>query len=260
MFGNKNSIYFILLPFKGTATLFQLLKNISFTFSQDFRVRLLLPEVQTWICISKRAVGHCSNLWVWGTTKPKAPGFNGHEPESNISANETCWRPQKIFREKLGIVRIQNNCLLRHIVVEIYWQKYLRPPSVLTASSPKSVNIPIILRGILASSAHQDRRPRQCWSLEPNPVCSLTCKESLSSSYTSSHWETQGTGRIELFLWKWCLLQMYFPLVNGVFKADKKNCCSGTKSQCTVHVLFGFWGSPPLHWIESSLVFIWPLS
>lgn len=31
-----------------------------------------------------------------------APGFNGHVPESNKSANETCWRSQKIFREKLG--------------------------------------------------------------------------------------------------------------------------------------------------------------
>lgn len=150
MFGNKNSIYFILLPFKGTATLFQLLKNISFTFLQDFRARLLLPEVQTWIYISKSAVGHCSNLWVWGTAKPKAPGFNGHVPESNTSANETCWRPQKIFSEKLGT----DFCAWGRKRIVFWdtswwkcywgcWQKYLRPPSVLIASSPKSVNIPI---------------------------------------------------------------------------------------------------------------------
>lgn len=76
MFGNKDSIYLILLLFKGTATLFQLLRSIHFTFSSS--EIFILPfqrlqgetEVQTWVCISKRAVGHCSKVCVWGTATP----------------------------------------------------------------------------------------------------------------------------------------------------------------------------------------------
>lgn len=71
MFGNKNSISLILLLFKGTATLFQLLRNISFTFPEDYRVRLLLPEVQTRVLSFQQSCGALQQPVFEGQQSPK---------------------------------------------------------------------------------------------------------------------------------------------------------------------------------------------
>lgn len=74
MFGNKNSISLILLLFKGTATLFHLLRNISFTFPEDFRARMLLPEVQTRVLSFQQSCGALQQP-VFEENKAQSPCF-----------------------------------------------------------------------------------------------------------------------------------------------------------------------------------------